>query len=98
MAVTTSGPINLSGSIASGGTSQILAQPSTARTKFVLVNVDGANDLWWSPFGIAAPNAAGSVRVPANGGMLSFNGDAPGTKYAIYGGVTGQQFTAWVDV
>lgn len=98
MAVTTSGPINLSGAISAGGSSQLLTTASTQRTKFVLTNVDASNDLWWSPFGPASPNASGSVRVPANGGFLSFNGDAPGTRYYIYGSTTGQQFTSWVDM
>jgi len=92
-----SGPINLSGSIASGGSSQILAQANANRTRFNLINVDTTNDLWWSPFGSAGANQNGSIRIPPNGGMLSFNGDAPGTTYYIYGAVTGQKFTAWVD-
>lgn len=97
MPATLSGPINISGFIASGGVSQILAQPNANRTRFNLINVDLANDLWWSPFGPAGPNLNGSIRIPANGGFLSFNGDAPGTTYHIYGDVTNQQFTAWVD-
>lgn len=97
MAVTTPGIVNLSGSINSGGTSQLLVGPSLNRTKFVLCNVDATNDLWFSPLGTAAPNASNSVRVPSNGGLLSFNGDAPGTSYFIYGGTTNQKFTAWAD-
>lgn len=90
-------PINLSGSIVTGGASQQLTQSNSNRTKFNLVNIDATNDLWWSPFGPAGPNQNGSVRIPANGGFLSFNGDAPGTAYFVYGTMTGQQFTAWVD-
>jgi hypothetical protein len=92
-----SGPINLSGTIQTGGTAQVLAQPNANRTRFNLSNVDPSNDLWWSPFGVAGPNQNGSIRIPANGGFLSFSGDAPGTAYSIYGAVTGQKFTAWVD-
>ena len=97
MALTLSAPVNLSGTIGLGGTSQILAQPNGNRTKFVISNVDASNDLWWSPWGPAAPNTQGSIRGPSNGGFLSFNGDVPGTTFYVYGAVTGQQFTAWVD-
>jgi hypothetical protein len=97
MALTLQAPINLSGTIGTGGQSQVLAQANGNRTKFVISNPDASNDLWWSPWGLAAPNTQGSIRIPANGGFLSFNGDALGTTYYIYGAVTGQQFTAWVD-
>ena len=97
MALTLQAPINLSGTIAIGGISQVLAQANGNRSKFVISNVDANNDLWWSPWGPAAPNAQGSIRIPSNGGFLSFNGDALGTQFWIYGAVTGQQFTAWVD-
>ena len=97
MALTLQAPINLSGSIQIGGISQIIAQPGYNRTKFLICNVDAVNDLWWSPWGVAAPNAAGSLRVPANGGIISFNGDALGTAYSLYGAATGQLYTAWVD-
>jgi hypothetical protein len=92
-----SGPINISGTIQAGGVSQVLAQANANRTRFNLINVDANNDLWWSPFGAAGPNLNGSVRIPANGGFLSFAGDAPGTSYSIYGAVTGQKYTAWID-
>lgn len=94
---TLSAPINISGFIVNGGTSQVLTKANSNRTKFNLINVDATNDLWWSPFGPAGPNTNGSVRIPANGGFLSFNGDAPGTTYYIYGTTTNQQFTAWID-
>jgi hypothetical protein len=97
MPASLSAPINLSGSIASGGSSQLMSQANGNRTRFTLINIDATNDLWWSPFGFAVPNTAGSVRIPSNGGILSFTGDAPGTAYYIYGAVTNQQFTAWAD-
>jgi len=97
MPLTLPAPINLSGNISSGGVSQVLTRANLNRTKLVICNVDATNDLWWNPFGTAAPNASGTIRIPANGGLLSFNGDAPGTTSFIYGAVTGQQFTAWVD-
>lgn len=98
MPLTLPNPINLSGTILTGGSSQLLAPANANRTKFFLVNVDPTNDLWFSPLGPAGPNLAGSVRIFPNGGAIGFNGDAPGTAYYIYGGITGQQFTAWVDV
>lgn len=95
---TFSNPIDLSGTIVTGGVSQLLIRANKNRTKFFIMNVDATNDLWFSPFGTTAlPNAVGSVRIPANGGGLSFNGDAPGTNYYVYGAVTGQKFTAWAD-
>lgn len=97
MAVTTPGLVNLSGSIVTGGTSQLLALGSANRTKFVLCNIDATNDLWWSPLGTALASGSNSIRIPANGGLISFNGDAPGTSYYVVGAVTGQKFTAWAD-
>ena len=97
MAAPLTGPINLSGSILVGGQSQLLASASPSRTRFNLINIDPTNDLWWSPLGAAGAYASGSVRIPANGGMISFNGDAPGSTYFVYGASTNQKFTAWSD-
>ena len=92
-----SAPVDFSGLIGTGGVAQVLAPANANRTRLTIVNVDAVNDIWISATVTAAPNKLGSIRIPANGGMLSFNGDAPGTQISIYGAVTSQQFTAFGD-
>jgi hypothetical protein len=98
MSLPLSGPINLSGTILVGGASQILVRANRNRTILNVVNPDATNDLWLTFLdNTATPYDSGSIRIPANGGILSFNGDAPGTDCYIYGGITDQKFTAWTD-
>jgi hypothetical protein len=85
-----------SGTITTGGTAQLLFAGAIPVNGFYISNPDAANDLWWSVTGIAAPNAAGSDRIQANGGFYE---TPPGVSLespiSIYGAVTGQKFTAW---
>jgi hypothetical protein len=43
----------------------------------------------------AAVNGQGSIRVPANGGTLSFKGDAPVSAVSAIGAIASQKTTAW---
>jgi hypothetical protein len=86
---------DLSTTITAGGTAQTL---SAAKSRMVLViaNPDASEDLWVAFNGLtAAANGTGSLRIPANGGVLSFAGDAPQSAVSIIGATTGHKITAW---
>jgi len=89
---------SLSSTITTGGTAQSLAATSTTRQTISIFNPDSVNDLWVAPFGTTAlANGTGSIRIPANGGGVSFTlPDPVQTAWSIVGAVTGQKFTAWV--
>ena len=91
---TASAVTDASGQIASGGVTQSVfgAVPANG---YAIYNSDAANDLWISDSGAAAANAAGSIRVVANGGGYETPaGYAPAADVSIIGPVTGQKFTA----
>jgi hypothetical protein len=79
------------------GTSAALMIASNAtRTRLVISNPDPANDLWVAFNGLtAAVNGQGSIRVAANGGTLSFTGDAPTSAVSAIGLIASQKTTAW---
>lgn len=84
-----------SGTITTGGTAQPLFASVIPSTGFAVYNPDAANDLWISDGGTAAANAAGSIRIPANGGWY----ESPALRrpigiVSIVGAVNGQKFTA----
>jgi hypothetical protein len=84
-----------SGTIAAGGTAQNLFGGATPPNGFAVYNDDAANDLWISDTGTALANAAGSIRVAANGGGYeSPAGRKPKGAVSIVGALTGQKFTA----
>jgi hypothetical protein len=91
---TASAVTDASGAIASGSVAQAVfgAVPVNG---YAIYNPDAANDLWISDTGIAAPNAAGAIRIAANGGGYETPwGYAPPADVSIVGPVTGQKFTA----
>jgi hypothetical protein len=86
---------DLSTTITAGGTAQTLSSTSQ-RVWLVIHNPDPSEDLWVAFLGrTAATNGLGSLRIPANGGNLSFVGDAPGGAISIIGATTGHKITAW---
>jgi hypothetical protein len=86
---------NISGTITTGGTAQVLLAASTGANGYSVYNPDSTNDLWISESGNALANASGSVRIPANGGWYEQPpGSTPALPVSIVGAVTGQKFTA----
>lgn len=84
-----------SGTVTTGGTAQTIAA-NERRSKLVIANPDASEDLWIAFFGTTAEaNGEGSIRVPANGGLIGFDGDAPTSAVSVYGATTGHKFTAW---
>lgn len=82
-------------SITAGGTAQLLFGGVTPAQGFAIYNPDPSNDLWVSDSGNAAPNAAGSIRVVANGGGYETpQCYRPVGAVTVYGAVTGQKITA----
>jgi len=91
---TASAVSDASGQIASGSVAQTIFG-ATPANGYAVYNSDAANDLWISDSGAAAANAAGSIRVAANGGGYETPpGYAPPADVSIVGAVTGQKFTA----
>ncbi len=91
---TASAAADASGSIGSGGVAQSVFGITPANG-YAVYNPDAANDLWISDTGAAVANAAGSIRVAANGGGYETPaGYAPPGDVSIVGSVTGQKFTA----
>lgn len=83
--------------ITTGGTAQILFGGKQPTNGFGIYNPDPSNDLWVSDSTTAAANAAGSIRVPANGGWYETPNVVlakPLGKISIVGAVTGQAITA----
>ncbi len=82
-----------SGTIAAGGTAQNLFGGATPATGFSIYN-PGTSSLWFSKSGTAAPSSAGSTEL-APGGLYETPPEyTPNHAISIYGGVTGQPFTA----
>jgi len=80
--------------ITAGGTAQNLFGGVTPN-KYGIYNPHATQDLWVSDSTTAAPNAAGSIRVPANGGWYETpSWYVPLGAVSIYGAVTGQPVTA----
>lgn len=84
-----------SGTITTGATAQNLFAGTAPANGFAVYNPDPTNDLWVSDSTTAAANAVGSIRCAANGGGYE---TPPNSKplgvVSIFGGVTGQKFTA----
>ena len=90
-------PSGASGTIAAGGSAQNILSGAEIARGWEVCNPDATNDLWVSDMGTAAPNAAGSYRVPANGGCYLTPRDGKPTvlgPVSLYGSVTGQKFSA----
>ena len=90
---------DISGTITTGNTAQVLCAADPARQTVFIGNPDPTNDLWVAVLGLtAAANAQGSIRVPANGGGIFITRPDPAqTAFSIVGATTGQKFTAWTD-
>ena len=86
----------ISGTITTGGVAQnLISETVYPANGYGVYNPDPSNDLWISESGTAAPNASGSIRVPANGGWYETPvGVDPVQTVSIYGTITGQPFTA----
>jgi hypothetical protein len=81
--------------ITTGGTAQNLFGGTTPVNGFSIYNPHASSDLWVSDSGTAAANAAGSIRVPANGGWYETPaGQKPLGVVSIVGATTGQPITA----
>jgi hypothetical protein len=88
-----------SGTITSGGTSQVAAPANPLRNYLIIVNTDNAN--LWVNFGI--PAVAGEPSIPLraataspglDGGSLVFESVfVPGQSVNVFGGTTGKSFT-----
>ena len=90
-------PSGIGGTITTGGTAQTIPLGADIARGWEVCNPDATNDLWVSDMGTAAANAAGSYRVPANGGCYITPRDGKPTvlgSVSIVGAVTGQKFSA----
>ena len=89
-------PVDGSGTIAVGGTAQLLFGGTVPDAGYAIYNADPDNDLWINDGGgNAAIAGAGSIRIPANGGGYETPADmVPWASVSIVGAVTGQKFTA----
>lgn len=84
-----------SATITTGGTAQNLFSGVTPTNGYGIYNPDPANDLWVSDSTTAAANAAGSIRVPANGGYYETPPVyKPIGAVSIVGATTAQAITA----
>lgn len=82
------------GSIVTGGTAQALFGGATPANGWKVANPDPAEDLWVSDSGAAAPNGAGSYRLPAGGVLTTEPGERPCGPVSVYGATTGHAITA----
>ena len=88
-------PFDCSSTITTGNTAQLLCAGAVPQNGWEIDNPDATNDLWVSDTTTALANAAGSIRVPANGGKYTTPPNSkPLGPISIVGGVTGQKFTA----
>lgn len=80
---------NRSGTIAAGGTSQVVSTGAAPRTSLVIQNIS-AGDLWVSEFGAAAVDTPGSYKIVAGATFTILTKN----QVTIIGASTGQKFTA----
>lgn len=83
---------DLSGSITSGGTSQVLAPANSKRTYLLIQNI--SDETMWLNFGAAASADASSFKLVANGGFESPPHFIPNQSVNIIGATTGKKFVA----
>ena len=81
-------------SIAAGGTAQLLFAGATPTNGWKVANPDPAEELWVSDSAIAAPNGAGSYRVPAGGILTTEPLEKPCGPVSVYGATAGHAITA----
>jgi hypothetical protein len=82
-----------SGTVATGGSPQILFGGTVPANGFLVQNNSSAA-LWVSDTGIASGGGA-SIQVAANGGLFATpSGYKPAGAVSLYGGTTGQVFAA----
>lgn len=86
-------PVSRSGTIATGGSSQMLMAANAARTGWWVQNLSSA-DLWVNEVGGAAAEGQPSLRVPAGALYECPRGGAALSQINIFGVTTGQAFTA----
>ncbi len=83
-----------SGTITTGGAAQNLFGGTVPAAGFEIYNPHGSDSLWISKQGTAAPNTSGSIEVPPGGMYTTPQAYVPNHVISIYGGTTGQPFTA----
>lgn len=86
-------PTDVSGTIATGGTSQALAGASATRKGYMVQNLSTA-DLWINELGVAAVLSQPSIRIPPGALYECQSSGPPVTAIAIIGATSGQAFTA----
>lgn len=93
--ITTAGarPVNISGTIATGGTAQTLIRANPSIRGYRIYN-NSAGDLWINDTGANATTASPSEIIPANTWYRSDFGGASTLGVSIIGATTGQAFTA----
>ena len=83
---------DLSGTIASGGVAQQLMAANPARRGYWVQN-HSSGDLWISAVGTAAASQP-SLRIPSGALYECAHETTPVTAISIFGGTTGQAFSA----
>jgi hypothetical protein len=86
-------PINRSGTIASGGTAQTLAQANPSRHGYSIQN-QSAGDLYFRHDGVAATADKLSIKLPAGDLFETPPGVSPVGAISIIGATTAQAFFA----
>ena len=87
---------NRSGTITTGGTSQLLCNANEFRVSMSVQNLS-SGDIWINR-GATSSAANPAIKIPS-GALYEFpkmqNGYVYGGVLSIYGATTGQEFTAW---
>lgn len=89
----TSSKVDKSGSIASGGVSQLLIAANSTRKGWQLQN-NSTQDLWFNELGGSATIAQPSFKLSPGGAYESPVGASSTAAISIIGPTTGQSFTA----
>lgn len=86
-------PTDKSGSITTGGASQVAMAALSTRKGYFFQNIS-SEVMWGSWVGTAAPNTAGSFPIQPNG-ILRNTTPCETTALSVYGATTAKVFTAW---
>jgi len=88
-------PENISGTITTGGTAQVLDPANDRRVGWFIQN-NSAGSLWINDLGVAATLASPSIEIKTGTYMVApFNtGYVSSAQISIIGATTGQAFTA----
>lgn len=82
---------DFSGTITTGGVSQLVAAHNVSRSLLLIQNVSTA-DLWVN-FGVPAVATTPSIKLNAGGSLSAYAGWIPSGAVHILGSITGQAFT-----